>query len=145
MFAHGNNYYLKSVNQSDPRPEVSRRLFDRLSELNATPGNEVQHFYVFEYFPHRTVLNLPEDATAFLRSHRTMTGAAMKWAKNSPSIEEAVKRAVHELTSIVAEAETQASGGSNMGYGNFSQSFHLADNSVEHIIDDGSPHTRLRD
>ena len=126
MFGHGSNYYLKSVNQSGPRPDVSRRLFDKVSELNAAPGNEVQHFYVFEYFPHRTVLNLPEDATAFPRSHRTMTGTAIKWAKNSPSVEESVKRAVHELTNIVAEAETQVSGKSNIGYGNFSQSFYLA-------------------
>ena len=55
------------VPESGPRPEVSRRLFGKMSGLNAAPGNKVQPFYVFEYFPHRTVLNLPEDATALLR------------------------------------------------------------------------------
>ena len=135
---------MKSVNQSGPRPEVARRVFDKLSELNGAPGNEVQHFYAFEHYPLRTVLNVPEDATAYLRSHRYFTGAVLKWAKNSPSVEEAAKRAAHELTSIVAESETQVSGESNMGYGNFSQSFYLADHPVEHMIDDGWSH-RLRD
>jgi len=60
-----------------------------------------------------------------------------------PSVEEAVKGAVRELTDMVAEAETQVSGGSNMRYGYFSQSFHFANHSVEHIIDD-EPH-RPRD
>jgi hypothetical protein len=122
MFGHGSNYYLKSVNQSSPRPEILRRLFDRVSELNAAPGNEVQHFYLFDFIPLRTVLSVPEDATAYPRSHHTMTGAALKWDKNlnSPSVHEAAKRAVHELTSIVAESETQVSGESNLGYGNFS-------------------------
>ena len=67
----------------------------------------------------------------------------MKWAKNSPSVEEAVKRAVRKLTNIVAEAETQVLGGSNMRYGNFSKSFYFADHSVELIIGE-SPH-RPRD
>src|SRR5260221_1570860 len=136
MFGLGSNYYRKSVSQSGPRPEVSRRVFDNLSELNGAPGNEVQHFYIFDYLPLRTVLSVPEDATAYLRSHRTMTGAALKWAKNSPSVEEAAKRAVHELASIVAEAETQVLGESNMGYGNFIQSFYLAAHPVELMIDD---------
>lgn len=121
MFAHGSNYYLKSVNQSGPRPDVTKRLFEKLCELNAAPGNEIQHFYLFEYVPHHAARTVPEDATAFLRSDRGMTGAALKWAKNSPSVEEAAKRAVHELTNIVAEAEAKVSSGYNMGYGNFSQ------------------------
>lgn len=113
---------MKSVNQSGPQPEVPRRVFDKLSELNGAPGNEVQHFYIFDYFPLRTVLSVPEDATAYPRSNRTMTGAVLKWAKdlNSPSVKEAAKHAVHELVDIVAEAETQVSGESNLGYGNFS-------------------------
>jgi hypothetical protein len=139
MFGHGSNYYMKSVNQSGPRPDVSRRLYDKVFGLNAATGDGVNHYCLFEYFPHRTLLNLPEDATAFLRSHRTMVGVAAKWAKNSPSVEEAVKRGVHELTDIVAEAETQVSGEGNIGYGNFSQSFYFTGHPIEHIIDDGSP------
>jgi hypothetical protein len=96
-------------------------VFEKVCELNAAPGNEVLHLYLFEYIPHRAVNSVPEDATAFLRSHRAMTGAAAKWAKNSPSVDEAVKRAVRELTSIVAEAETQLSPSANIGYANFSQ------------------------
>lgn len=122
MFAHGHNYYMKSVNQSGPRPEVAKRVFEKVSELNAAPGNEIQHFYIHEYVPHRAVLAVPEGATAFVRPHGGMTGAALKWAKNSPSAEEAARRAAHELTNIVAEVEAQESGGKdNMGYGNFCQ------------------------
>jgi hypothetical protein len=122
MFGHGSNYYMKSVNQSGPQPEVSRRVFDKVSELNGAPGNEVQHFHIFDYLPLRTVLSVPEDATAYPRSNHIMTGAVLKWAKdlNSPNVKEAAKRAVHGLTDIIAEAETQVSGESNLGYGNFS-------------------------
>jgi hypothetical protein len=122
MFGHGFNYYMKSIYQSGPQPEVSRRVFDKLSELNGAPGNEVQHFYIIDYIPLRTVLSVPEDATAFARSNHTKTGALLKWAKdlNSPSVKEAAKRAVYELTDIVAEAEIQVLGESNLGNGNFS-------------------------
>jgi len=59
--------------ESSPRPEVSRRLFGKLSGLNAAPDNEVQPFYVFEYFPHCTVFILPEDATALVRCRYEMS------------------------------------------------------------------------
>lgn len=121
MFEHGNNYYFKSVFQSGPRTEVSKSLFNKVSELNAAPGNDIQHFYLFDYVPHRAALSIPEDATAFLRSHRGMTGCALKWAKNTPSTEKAAKNASRELTNIVLEAEAQESDEGNSGYGNFSQ------------------------
>jgi hypothetical protein len=124
MFTHGNNYYLKSVFQSGPRPEVTKSVSKKLSELNAAPGNELEHFYVFDYFPHRKLLTVPEGATAFLRTPRGMTGSAMKWARNTPSAEEAARRAAHELTKIVGEVEAQVSGADNSGYGNFSQYTH---------------------
>ena len=121
MFVHGSNHYLKSVFQSGPRTDVVKSVFKRMCELNATPGNEIQYYYMFEYTSHRTLLTIPEDATAFLRSHGLMTGCAFKWSRNSPSIEDAARRAARELTSIVAEAEAQVSGENNSGYGNFSQ------------------------
>ncbi|KAI0298263.1 hypothetical protein BC826DRAFT_1090741 [Russula brevipes] len=120
MFTHGYNYYMKSVFQSGPRPEVTKNVFKKLSELNAAPGNELEHFYIFDYVPHRKLLTVPEGATAFLRTPRGMTGSAMKWARNTPSTEEAARRAAHELTKIVGEVEAQVSGADNSGYGNFS-------------------------
>ncbi|KAI9451654.1 hypothetical protein F5148DRAFT_1238677 [Russula earlei] len=121
MFAHGSNYYLKSVYQSGgPQPEVAKSVFKKLSELNAAPGNEIQHFYIFEYIPHRAVMSVPEDATAYPRSYRGMTGSALKWPLSSPGNDEAAKRAARELTNIVAEVEAKISGEDNSGYGNFS-------------------------
>jgi FAD/FMN-containing dehydrogenase len=121
MFEHGSNYYLKSSFQSGPRADITKSVFKRVSELNAAPGNEIQHNYVFEYVPHRVTLTIPEGATAFLRTPRGMTGTSLKWSRNTPSTEEAAKRAARELTNIVAEAEAQVSGEYNSGYGNFSQ------------------------
>lgn len=120
-FAHGNNYYMKSVFQSNPRFDVVDKVLAKLTELNAAPGNEIDHAYLFEYMPHRTVLSRREDATAHLRSHRGMTGCALKWAHNTPSVEQAARRAALELTGIVAEAEARLLGGTgiNSGYGNF--------------------------
>jgi hypothetical protein len=108
MFVHGSNYYLKSVFQSGPRPDIVKSVFKRVSELYAAPGNEIQHSYLFEYVPHRAVLAVPEVATAFLRSHRGTTACTVKWARKSPSNEDAARRAARELTNIVAEAEAQA-------------------------------------
>jgi len=122
MFAHGSNYYMKSVLVSGgPQPDIAKSVFKKVSELNAAPGNEIEHAYLLEYVSHRVVLTVPEDATAFARTHRAMTGAALKWAKGTPSNEEAAKRAARELTNIVSEAETQLSGEVIKGYGNFSQ------------------------
>ncbi|SRR6266852_9333754 len=122
MFVHGSNYYLKSVFQSGPRPDIVKSVFKRVCELNAAPGNDIQHNYLFEYVPHRAVLTVPEDATAFLRSHRGTTACLLKWAQKSPSNEDAVRRAARELASIVAEAEAQVSGeNNNSGYGNLGQ------------------------
>ena len=113
---------MKSAFQSGPRPEITKSLFKRLSELNAAPGNEIQHGYIFEYIPRRVVLTVPEGSTAFRYSSRPrgVTGAALIWNRNVPGVEDAAKRAAHELTNIVAEAEAQVSGeNDNSGYGNF--------------------------
>ena len=56
---------MKSVYQSGPRPEITKSLFKRLSELNAAPGNEIQHGYVYEYMPRRVTASVPEGAAAF--------------------------------------------------------------------------------
>jgi hypothetical protein len=92
-----------------------------MCELNAAPGNNIQHSYLFKYLPDRVVLTVPDDATAFLRTPHLVTGCTFKWAQKSPSTEDAARRAACELTSIVAEAEVPMSGENNSGYGNFSQ------------------------
>ena len=124
MFAHGSNYYLKSVFQSGPRPDVVKNVFKKVCELNAAPGNEMEHNYLFEYVPHRAVLTVPVDATSFLRSHRGTTVCLVKWAPKmgpkSPN-EDAARRAARELTNIVTEVEAQVFGENNSGYGNLSQ------------------------
>jgi hypothetical protein len=79
---------------------------------------------LFEYIPHRAVLTVPEDGTAFLRSHRGATVCVLRWAQNSPGNEDAARRAARELVGIVAEAEAQVSGEDNSGYGNLGQ-YHL--------------------
>ncbi|KAH9989514.1 hypothetical protein BJV77DRAFT_1130006 [Russula vinacea] len=73
MFVHGSNYYLKSVFQSGPRPEITKSVFKK-------------------------------DSTAFPYSSRSrgVTGAALKWNRNAPGVDDAAKRAARELTSIVA-------------------------------------------
>lgn len=124
MYAHGSNYHLKSVFQSGPLADVTKSVSKRLSELNGAPGNEIQHYYLFDYMPHHAALTVPEGATAFLRTPRGTTGSALKWTRNTPGVEEAAKRAARELTNIVAETEARVSGKDkldNSGYGNFSQ------------------------
>ena len=123
MFAHGSYHYMKSVYQSGPRTDVIKSVFKKVCELNAAPGNDIEYIYMFDYISPHAMLTVPEDATAFLRTHRVMTGCAIKWSRKSPIIEDAARRAARELTSIVAEAEAQLSGENNSGYGNFSQCY----------------------
>ena len=112
------NVYLKSALQSNPTFSVVNSLFEKLTELNAAPGNEIEHGYTFEIFPKHAILSRSEDATAHVRSHRYTTGCFISWINNTPSLEKAAKRAAHELTDIVAKAEgTEA----NIGYGNYSE------------------------
>jgi len=115
---------MKSVFQSGPRPDIVKSIFKRMCELNAAPGNDIQHNYLIKYLPYRAVLTVPQDATAFLRTHHLVTGCTFKWSRKSPTIEDAARRAARELTSIVTEAEVQMSGENNSGYGNFSE-YHL--------------------
>ena len=70
------------------------------------------------------MLSVPEDATAYLRNNHLVTLCTFKWARKSPSIEDAARRAARELTNIVADAEAQILGENNSGYGNLSQ-YHL--------------------
>src|SRR5882757_316673 len=121
MFAHGINYYLKSVYQSGPRADITKRVSKRMSELNPAPGNEIEHAYLFEYVSHRVARTVPEGAMAFFRTPRGMTGTFLKWTRNTPSNEQAAKRAARELTNIIAEAELHLAAENNNGYGNFSQ------------------------
>ena len=117
-YAHGTNSYIKSAFQSKPTFDVVNNLLEKLTELNAAPGNEIEHGYMFELFPTQTVLSRSEDATAHVRSHRYTTGCIIKWMNNTPSVEQAAKRAARELTDIVAKAEgTEV----NNGYGNYSK------------------------
>lgn len=116
-------YYLKSVYQSNPSFGIVDDVLEKVIELNAAPGNEIDHVYMFEYIPPMTVVSRPEDATAHLRSSRTMTGCALKWTNNTPSTEKAAKRDALALTGIVAKAEAKVSGeaSANTGYGNYSE------------------------
>ena len=116
------NYYQKSVYQTHPSFSVANDVLEKLTELNAAPGNEIDHFYMYEYIPQHTVMTRPLDATAHLRSPRTMAGCGLKWSNNSPGVEQAARRAAHELTGIVAKAEAEVSGAeTNLGYGNYSE------------------------
>ena len=116
--ADGMCAYIKSAFQSKPTFSVLNNLLEKLTELNAAPGNEIDHTYGFELFPKHTILSRSEDATAHVRDHRYTTGCINTWMNNTPSVEQAARRAAHELTDIVAKAEgTEA----NSGYGNFGE------------------------
>ena len=117
-YAHGQNYYIKSAFQSNPTFDVVNNLVKKVNELNAVPGNVIEHGYMFELFPTDTVLSRSEDATAHIRAKRYTTGCIVKWkdSLNTPSVEQAAKRAAHELTDIVAKAEGTET---NTGYGNY--------------------------
>jgi hypothetical protein len=118
------NVYLKSVLGSYPTYSVVSSILEKTLELNAAPGNEIDHGYLWELLPSHTVLTRSEDSTSHVRSNRHTTGCVIKWINNSPGVQQAAKRAARELTDIVAKAEAQASGidlESNAGYGNYSE------------------------
>ena len=117
-FAHGMNFYIKSAFLSKPTFSVVNSLLEKLTELNAAPGNEVDHGYTLELASKHTILSRSEDATAHVRDHRYTTGCFIIWNNNMPSVEQAAKRAAHELTGIVAKAEGTEN---NIGYENFSE------------------------
>jgi len=108
--------YFKSAFQSKPTYSVVNNLLEKLTELNATPGNEVNHSYGFELFPKNAILSRSEDATAHVRDRRYTTGCINTWMNNTESVEQAARHAAHELTDIVAKAEGTET---NSGYGNF--------------------------
>ena len=98
-----------------------KSAYKRLSELNAAPGNEIEHFLMLDYIPHHKVVSVPENATSHFRTRCNLVGFAMKWANNTPGIEEAAKLAARELTNIFTGADSQISDANKTGYGNFSK------------------------
>jgi hypothetical protein len=118
------NIYIKSVLETAPTYSVVNSLLEKTLELNAAPGNEIDHGYMWELFSPQTVLTRSEDSTSHVRTNRHTTGCILKWINNPPGVQQAAKRAARELTDIVAKAEAQASGmdlESNTGYGNYSE------------------------
>jgi hypothetical protein len=120
IYAHGQNFYLKSAFMSNPTFDVVNNLVKKVNELNSDPGNVLEYGYMFELLPTDTVLSRSEDATAHLRAKRHTTGCIIKWQSslNTPIVEQAAKRSAHELTDIVAKAEGAEI---NTGYGNYSE------------------------
>jgi hypothetical protein len=108
---------------SNPTFDVVNNLVKKVNELNAAPGNVIEHGYMFELYPTDTVLSRSEDATAHLRAKRYTTGCIVKWENslNTPIVEQAARRAAHQLTGIVAKAEGVEV---NTGYGNYSEYTH---------------------
>ena len=98
-----------------------KNLFERVCELNAAPGNEIQHFSLFEYIPHRKVLTVPVDATAHVRSSAAMIACVLKWSSNTPANGQAARLATRELINVVTAADPQLSDAGKTGYGNFSK------------------------
>jgi hypothetical protein len=140
VFAHGSGYYLKSVFQPGPRTELIKSASKRLSELNAAPGNEIQHFLMLKYIPYRKVLSVPQNATSHFRTGRTVVGCILKWTNNTPGIEQTAKLAAHELTNIFTAADSQISDASKAGYGNFSKyRYPILKSFVARTTEDASP------
>jgi hypothetical protein len=127
-FAHGIKIYARSVLETTPTYSVVNSLLEKTLELNAAPGNEIDHGYLWELFPPHAALTRSMDSTSHVRTNRHTTGCIVTWINSPPGVQQAAKRAAHELTDIVAKAEAQASGmglESNPGYGNYSEC-HLA-------------------
>ncbi|KAI0249113.1 hypothetical protein BJV78DRAFT_1378298 [Lactifluus subvellereus] len=139
IFAHGSGYYLKSVYQPGPQVELAKSAFKRLSELNAAPGNEIQHFLMFEYIPLRKVLSVPQNATAHLRTGCNLVACALKWTNNTPGIGQAARLAAHELTNIFTAADSQVSDARKLGYGNLRES--VTAPTGKRVFDDSSSRT----
>jgi hypothetical protein len=115
-----------------------KQLFERVRELNAAPGNEIEHVSLFDFFSHRKVLSVPVDATAHLRSSAGMIGCALKWRNNTPANEQAARLAARGLTNIITASDTQLSDAGKAGYGNFSKS-RCSYFCIAMSIDDASP------
>jgi hypothetical protein len=120
MYAHGQNFYLKSAFMSEPTFDVVNNLVKKVNDLNAAPGNVLEHGYMLELYSTDTVLSRSEDATSHIRAKRHTTGCMIKWqsSQNTLIVEQAAKRAAHELTDIVVKAEGVDN---NTGYGNLSE------------------------
>ncbi|KAN0132180.1 hypothetical protein V8E53_009946 [Lactarius tabidus] len=135
-FAHGINIYAKSVLETTPTYSVVNSLLEKTLELNAAPGNEIDHGYLWELFPPNAVLTRSVDSTSHVRTNRHTTGCIVTWINKPPGVQQAAKLAAHELTDIVAKAEAQASGmdlQSNPGYGNYNSDTqeHVAPSSLD--------------
>ena len=56
---------------------------------------------------YRVLLSIPEDATAFLRTHRALAGCALMWSRNSFSTEDAASRAARESEAQIIRCQAR--------------------------------------
>jgi hypothetical protein len=119
MAMHGNNYYLKGIFSSGLQVEVAEHLMSRLPELSASSG--VNLYTVFELFPTKRILSVPNNATAYTRGSRVNVLLAGAWTDKDANKLDAVRSATAEFSRIIVESEKAIPKSVNTGYGNYGE------------------------
>jgi hypothetical protein len=119
MAMHGNNYYLKGIFSSGLRVEVAENLMSRLPKLSVSSG--VNLYTVFEMFPTKRILSVPNNATAYIRGSRVNVLLAGAWSDKDANKLDAVRSATAEFSRIIVESEKAIPELANTGYGNYGE------------------------
>src|SRR5579863_6827781 len=97
----GNNYYLKGIFSTGLQVEAAESIVSRLPELSATSG--INLYTVFEMFPTKKILTVPNNATAHIRGSRINVLLAGAWTDKDPSKLDAVRSATAEFSRIIVQ------------------------------------------
>ena len=113
----GNNYYLKGIFSTGLQVEAAESIVSRLPELSATSG--INLYTVFEMFPTKKILTVPNNATAHIRGSRINVGVMASWPDKDANKLDAARSATAELSRIIIEGEKIIPESENTGYGNY--------------------------
>ena len=99
--------------------KVAETLMSRLPELSASSG--VNLYTVFEMFPTKRILSVPNNATAYTRGSRINILLAGSWTDKDANKLDAVRSATAEFSRIIVESEKSIPELVNTGYGNYGE------------------------
>jgi len=114
---HGSNYYMKGVYSSGPQIPVTENLVSRLPELSASTG--LRLVVVYEFFPTKKYLSVPNNATAYIRESRLNVLLLAVWDPKDTDKLGVVRSATSELARIIVDGEKTRPKAPDAGYGNY--------------------------
>jgi hypothetical protein len=115
---------MKGVSQKKPEIISTSKAFERVIQLSE--NKEFRMAIIFEYLPLAKINGVPQGTTAFRRDPTDPAANVLTlvmWDKDTPENLKYARDAVHEVSAIITEGQTNLSKSQAEGYSNYGEFF----------------------